>query len=770
MQVIKRNGTYENVHFDKIMRRVQTLVDMEPALKSANVALIAQRVITNLHNNITTSALDNLTAETAIFMETTHPDYGVLASRVEISNLHKNTNSDYAETARILFNHYNTETQTLTPLISADTYNNIMNNIEQIQSALVYTRDYSYSYFGYKTLEGAYLINIEGRPVERPQHMIMRVCIGIHGTDIVRAIKSYHYMSLKYFTHATPTLFNAGTNSQNLASCFLTQIAGDSLEGIYDTLKQNALISKSAGGIGMAISNIRANGSYIRGTNGTSNGIIPMLRIFNDSARFVKQGTKRRGSYAIYLEPHHAEILDFLELKKNNGVEDMRCRDLFYALWISDLFMKRVESKSKWSLFCPNECPNLNTTYGAEYEALYEKYELLGKARKTVDARDLWNRILISQIETGMPYMTYKDSVNSHNNQANLGVIQSSNLCAEITEYTAPDEVAVCNLVSICLPTYIENGAFNHAKLREVCGCIVENLNKVIDVSDYPISAAKYSNNRNRPIGIGIQGLADVFIMLGYPFDSADAKKLNQEIAETMYFSCAEASMELARNNNPYDTFIGSPASHGVLVPDSWNHKPTGRWNFAELRENIVKYGMRNSLLIALMPTASTSNIMGFNECFEPFTSNIYSRRVSSGEFIMINKYLVKDLIELNLWNTDIKNQIIADKGSVQNIAIPDKLKKIYRTVWELSMRDIIDMSYDRQVFTCQSQSLNLFVSVPNIAKLTSMHFYAYKKGLKTGMYYLRTNGAVEAIQFTIEKSKVVEECKMEEGCMMCSS
>ncbi|MDY0118995.1 MAG: ribonucleoside-diphosphate reductase subunit alpha, partial [Bacilli bacterium] len=619
-----------------------------------------------------------------------------------------------------------------------------------------------YDYFGFKTLERSYLLRINGKIVERPQHMLMRVSVGIHLNDLESVIETYDLMSKKFFTHATPTLFNSGTPKPQMSSCFLLTMKDDSIDGIYDTLKQTAKISQSAGGVGLAIHNVRATGSYIRGTNGTSNGIVPMLRVFNDTARYVDQGGgKRKGSFAIYLETWHADIFEFLDLKKNTGKEEMRARDLFFAMWTSDLFMKRVEADTTWTLMCPNECPGLDEIYGDEFEALYTSYEAQGKGRKTIRARELWEKILESQIETGTPYMLYKDAANRKSNQKNLGTIRSSNLCTEIMEYTSPDEVAVCNLASISLPMFIENGTFNHQLLFDVTKRVTRNLNKVIDRNYYPVIEAQNSNMRHRPVGLGVQGLADAFIMMRLPFTSDEAKQANQEIFETLYFAAVTASMELAKEEGPYSTFEGSPISKGEFQHNLWNIKDeelSGRWDWANLRKEVMANGVRNSLLVAPMPTASTSQILGNNEAFEPYTSNIYTRRVLSGEFIVVNKHLLHDLVDRGLWNETLKQEIMRHNGSVQNIErIPQDLKELYKTVWEMSMKDIIDMSRQRGYFIDQSQSLNLFMQDANFAKLTSMHFYAWKSGLKTGMYYLRTKAAVDAIKFTLNNDKIAE-------------
>ncbi|APU68300.1 ribonucleoside-diphosphate reductase subunit alpha [Christiangramia flava] len=755
MYVVKRDGRKEPVMFDKITARVKKLCYGLNEL--VDPVKVAMRVIEGLYDNVTTSELDNLAAEIAATMTTSHPDYAKLAARISVSNLHKNTKKTFSEVMTDLYEYVNPRTEEKAPLISDEVYKVIMDNREKLDSTIIYNRDFGYDYFGFKTLERSYLLKINGEIAERPQHMLMRVSIGIHPDDLDAAVETYELMSKKYFTHATPTLFNAGTPKPQMSSCFLLTMQDDSIDGIYDTLKQTAKISQSAGGIGLSIHNVRATGSYISGTNGTSNGIVPMLRVFNDTARYVDQGGgKRKGSFAIYMEPWHADIFDFLDLKKNHGKEEMRARDLFYAMWMSDLFMKRVQEDGKWTLMCPHECPGLYDTYGDEFEALYTKYETENKGRKTIKARELWEKILESQIETGTPYMLYKDAANRKSNQKNLGVIRSSNLCTEILEYTSKDEVAVCNLASIALPMFIKNGEFDHKELFKITKRVTRNLNKVIDRNYYPVKEAENSNFRHRPVGLGVQGLADTFIKLRMPFTSDEAKKLNQEIFETLYFAAVSASMELAKEEGPYSTFEGSPISQGEFQYNLWGIKDedlSGRWDWAKLRKQVMKNGVRNSLLLAPMPTASTSQILGNNEAFEPYTSNIYTRRVLSGEFIVVNKHLLEDLVARNLWNDDVKNAIMRNNGSVQDIdVIPEDLKELYKTVWEMSMKDIIDMSRQRGYFIDQSQSLNLFMENANYSKLTSMHFYAWKSGLKTGMYYLRTKSAVDAIKFTLEK------------------
>jgi len=760
MYVIKRDGRKEPMMFDKITARVRKLCyglnELVDPIK------VAMRVIEGLYDGVTTSELDNLAAEQAATMTTTHPDYAKLAARISVSNLHKNTKKSFSETMKDLYSYINPRTGKKAPLLSDEVYKVISENSEKLDSTIIYNRDFGYDYFGFKTLERSYLLKLNGKIAERPQHMLMRVAVGIHLDDLDAAIETYELMSKKYFTHATPTLFNSGTPKPQMSSCFLLAMKDDSIDGIYDTLKQTAKISQSAGGIGLSIHNVRATGSYIAGTNGTSNGIVPMLRVFNDTARYVDQGGgKRKGSFAIYVEPWHADIFDFLELKKNHGKEEMRARDLFYAMWIPDLFMKRVEANEDWTLMCPNECPGLFSNHSEEFEKLYLKYETEGKGRKTIKARDLWEKILESQIETGTPYMLYKDAANRKSNQKNLGTIRSSNLCTEILEYTSPDEVAVCNLASIALPMFIKGGKFDHKELFKVTKRVTKNLNRVIDRNYYPVKEAKNSNMRHRPIGLGVQGLADTFILLRLPFTSDEAKELNHDIFETLYFAAVTASMEAAKEEGAYSSFKGSPISEGKFQHNLWGIKDeelSGRWDWAKLRKDVMKHGVRNSLLVAPMPTASTSQILGNNECFEPYTSNIYTRRVLSGEFIVVNKHLLEDLVKLGLWNENLKQELMRANGSIQHIdVIPDNIKELYKTVWELSMKDIIDMSRQRGYFIDQSQSLNLFMENANYSKLTSMHFYAWKSGLKTGMYYLRTKAAVDAIKFTLDNTKKKE-------------
>jgi len=790
MFVIKRDGKRESVKFDKITARIEKLCY---GFNLVDPIDVAKKVIEGLYDGVTTSELDNLAAETAASLTTKHPDYALLASRIAVSNLHKNTIKSFSETMRKLYEYIDEKTGKNASLIAEDVWQVIKANAELLDSTIIYDRDFGFDYFGFKTLEKSYLLKVEGKIVERPQHLFMRVSVGIHKDDIDSVIKTYNLMSERWFTHATPTLFNAGTPKPQMSSCFLLTMQDDSIDGIYDTLKQTAKISQSAGGIGLSIHNVRATGSYISGTNGTSNGIIPMLKVFNDTARYVDQGGgKRKGAFAIYLEPWHADVFDFLDLRKNHGKEEMRARDLFYALWVSDLFMQRVEANEDWSLFCPHEAPGLADCWGKEFEALYTRYEQEGRARRTVKAQELWFAILDAQVETGTPYLLYKDAANGKSNQQNLGTIKSSNLCTEIMEYTSKDEVAVCNLASLALPRYIQNGIFDHNKLYEVTYQVTLNLNKIIDHNYYPVEEARYSNLRHRPIGLGVQGLADTFIQLRLPFESEEAKKLNIEIFETIYFASMTASKDLAIKDGAYETFKGSPLSKGQFQFDLWNVKPeSGRWDWENLRLDVMNHGVRNSLLVAPMPTASTSQILGNNECFEPFTSNIYTRRVLSGEFIVVNKYLLRDLVNRGLWNTAMKDRIITANGSIQDIAeIPAELKELYKTVWEIKMRSIIDMAADRGAYVCQSQSLNLFINAPNASKLTSMHFYAWKKGLKTGMYYLRTQAASQAVKFTVENQggknmdavipAVVAElsndvpagpsCSMDEGCVTCSA
>ena len=806
MRVIKRNDEMEDVSFDKVLNRLKNL----SSGLTIDVSEIAQKVCSRIYDGVKTYELDELAAYLCSSMSIEHPDYSVLASRIIISNHHKNTSPSFSETIHILYNNKDNHDNQI-PLVSDELYNIVNKNKEKLNTYIDYQRDYLFDYFGFKTLERAYLLRVNKKLIERPQHMWMRVAIGIHGNDIKDVLHTYDLMSKKYFTHATPTLFNAGTNRPQLSSCFLCSINDDSVAGIFDTLKEVALISKYAGGIGLHIHQIRGNGSQIRGTNGTSNGIIPMLRVFNNTARYIDQEGKRLGSIAVYLETWHSDIENFLELKKNHGSEEDRCRDLFLALWISDLFMERVKSEGKWSLMCPDKCKGLSDVYGDDFKKLYEKYESEGKYCKQINAQDLWFKILEAQIEQGVPYILYKDSANRKSNQKNLGTIKSSNLCAEVLIYSSPEETGVCNLASICLPSYVDDGVFNFDKLHEITKVITKNLNKVIDKNFYPIEKARISNLKHRPIGIGVQGLADVFIKLRFPFESESAKQLNKEIFETIYHAAVEASMELSKkryniindikninskildediNNyinefekdipNPkyigaYSSFEGSPMSQGLFQFDLWNAEPSSRYDWDKLRSDIIEYGIRNSLLLSPMPTASTSQIMGFNESFEPFTNNIFQRKTLSGEFIVINKYLINDLISKGLWNKELKDTIILHEGSVQNIPeIDEEMKGIYKTAWEIKQRNIIDMSADRGQYICQTQSLNIFMEEPDFQKLSSMHFYGHSKGLKTGSYYLRTRPKAKTQQFTIDpefakkKRRCIEENA--DSCVLCSA
>ncbi|KAH8821285.1 ribonucleotide reductase [Xylogone sp. PMI_703] len=761
MYVFKRDGRKERVQFDKITARVSRLcygLDAE----HVDAAAITQKVISGVYQGVTTVELDNLAAETAAYMTVTHPDYAILAARIAVSNLHKQTKKQFSSVISDLYHYVNPRNDKPSPMISKQTYDCVMKHEAELNSAIVYDRDFNYQYFGFKTLERSYLLRLNGAVVERPQHMIMRVAVGIHGENIEAAIETYNLMSNKYFTHASPTLFSAGTPQAQMSSCFLVDMKEDSIDGIYDTLKTCAMISKNAGGIGLNIHRIRATGSYISGTNGFSNGIVPMLRVFNNTARYVDQGgNKRPGAFAIYLEPWHADVFEFLDLRKNHGKEEVRARDLFYALWIPDLFMKRVEQNLEWTLMCPNECPGLADVYGDEFEALYERYEREGKGRKTVKAQKLWYSILEAQTETGNPFMLYKDACNRKSNQKNLGTIRSSNLCTEIVEYSAPDEVAVCNLASIALPTFVDmnNGTYDFQKLHEVVQVVTKNLNKIIDVNYYPVPEARNSNFRHRPIAVGVQGLADAFLALRLPFDSPEAKHLNIQIFETIYHGALTASMELAKIHGTYESYEGSPVSKGELQYDMWGVTPTDLWDWDSLKLQIKQHGVRNSLLVAPMPTASTSQILGFNECFEPYTSNIYSRRVLAGEFQVVNPWLLKDLVDMGLWSENMKNRIIADGGSIQNIPnIPTDIKALYKTVWEISQRNIVQMAADRGAFIDQSQSLNIHMKDPTMGKITSMHFTGWKLGLKTGMYYLRTMAASAPIQFTVDQEALLVE------------
>jgi len=803
MRVTKRNGNLENISFDKILKRVKKLC--QEANIQINYSSLVMKVIDQLYDKIPTTRIDELTAEQCAALSTNHPDYGVLAGRIIVSNHQKNTNESFSQVMENLYN--NTDIHgNHSPIISHKLWNIIRYNKDLLDSWINNDNDYLIDYFGFKTLERAYLFKINGITVERPQHMWLRVSLGIHGSDLNAAKETYNLMSLKYFTHATPTLFNAGTPKAQLSSCYLIAMESDSLEGIFSTLTDCAQISKWAGGIGLHIHNIRANNSLIRGTNGQSTGIVPMLRVFNNTARFINQGGKRNGSFAIYLEPWHADIEDFLEMRKNHGDEEQRARDLFYALWVSDLFMERVKTNAKWSLFCPNECPGLANVYGDKFVELYTKYENEGKSRKTINARDLWFRILDAQMETGTPYLLYKDSSNKKSNQKNLGTIMSSNLCCEIIEYSDDKETAVCNLASIALPTFVneETKTFDYDKLHEVAKVVTNNLNKVIDVNFYPTPKTKASNLKHRPIGIGVQGLADTFILMDIAFHSDEAKEINKNIFETIYHAALSKSNEIAVHrtkmlklllNGPreklleqvneydyvrlkkdpellgaYSSFEGSPASERILQFDLWDVKPSDRYDWAALKDYIWAGGLRNSLLVAPMPTASTSQILGFNECFEPLTSNLYSRRTLAGEFVVANKYLMRDLIKLGLWNEKIKNNIIANQGSIQQLTmLPEHIRNKYKIVWEMPMKHLIDMSADRGAFICQSQSLNLWLEDPNYNNLTSMHFYSWSKGLKTGIYYLRRKAKHQAQQFTIEPEKL-NQGEQDEICEMCSA
>jgi ribonucleoside-diphosphate reductase alpha chain len=785
MYVYTRSGDKEPVKFDKITERIRALCfDLKEEF--VDPVLIAQKVIEGIYEGISTTELDQLAAETAAYLSTKHPDYSILAGRIAVSNLHKETKGCFSENIKHMYHFINPKTGEHSPLVCKELHDVVMENAQLLDEAVQDKRDFTYDYFGFKTLEKSYLLRINGKPIERPGQMLMRVSLGIHMNDLNSAIETYNLMSEKLFTHATPTLFNSGTNKPQLSSCFLLTMKDDSIQGIYDTLKDTALISQSAGGIGLSIHNIRAKGSFIKGTNGTSNGIVPMLRVFNDTARYVDQGGgKRKGSFAIYLEPWHADIFDFLELKKNTGKEEARARDLFFALWIPDLFMKRVEQDKMWSLFCPHECPGLADCYGSEFEKLYIKYESENKALKTVRAQDLWFKVLETQIESGSPYMLYKDAINEKSNQKNLGTIKSSNLCCEIVEFTSPDEIAVCNLASVALNKFVtEDGKYDHKKLFNVVYRMTLNLNRIIDINYYPVPEAERSNRRHRPIGIGVQGLADTFFLMRYPFESQEALELNNDIFETIYFAGLTASKDLAKKDGAYETYQGSPISQGIFQFDLWEQKPSGKyWDWDALKKDIKKYGVRNSLLVAPMPTASTSQILGNNECFEPITSNIYVRRVLSGEFAVVNKYLVKDLITLGLWNEKLRNEIIGNNGSVLNIAsIPDEIKELYKTVWEIKQKAVIDLSRGRAPFIDQTQSLNIHMEDPNFGKLSSMHFYAWKAGLKTGMYYLRSRAAINAVKFTVTQPEVpkksIEEnreamvCSIDnpEDCISCGS
>jgi ribonucleoside-diphosphate reductase alpha subunit len=777
MRVTKRNGKLEDIAFDKILTRIKKL-GQEAAIQ-INYSSLAMKVIDQLYDKIETTKIDELAAEQCAALSTQHPDYGTLASRIVISNHQKNTETLFSDVVSSLYEFKNVHGQHA-PLVSDLLYKFTIQYSKELNEMIVYERDYLIDYFGFKTLERAYLFKISNKIVERIQHMWLRVAIAIHGNldnpnslDLIK--ETYDLMSQKFFTHATPTLFNAGTPRPQLSSCYLIAMEDDSLDGIYNTLKDCASISKWAGGVGLHIHNIRAKGTHIQGTNGISNGLVPMLRVFNNTARFVDQGGgKRNGSFAIYLEPWHPDIEDFLEMKKNHGDEELKARDLFYALWISDLFMERVKSNAKWSLFCPHECPGLSDVYGDKFVSLYENYEIEGKARKVVNARDLWFKILDAQMETGTPYILYKDAANKKSNQQNLGTIKSSNLCTEIIEFSDDKETAVCNLASIALPTFVntETKMFDYDKLHEVTKVVTNNLNRVIDINFYPTEKTKTSNFRHRPIGIGVQGLADTFVLMDIAFHSEEAKEVNKLIFETIYHAALEKSNEISISQGPYSSFQNSPASKGILQYDMWDKEPTkGRYNWDALKQSIINHGLRNSLLIAPMPTASTSQILGFNECFEPFTSNLYSRRTLAGEFVVVNKYLMNELIQLGFWNEQIKNNIVANKGSVQQLTVlPEHIRNKYKIVWEIPMKHVIDMAADRGAFICQSQSLNLWVEDPTYNTLTSMHFYSWKQGLKTGIYYLRRKAKHQAQQFTIEPESKETSEEHDEICEMCSA
>ena len=771
MEVTKKDGRSETLQSEKLKARITPLLRDDIDTNFVSVDTIVDATIKGTTNGMPTQKLDELMCQTTAYLSTQHPDYSLLAGRLAVSALHKSTPTTFSDAAEVLFNYVNPQNGKESPLITKELYDIVKENKQEIDKAIKHERDFNYEYFGFKTLERSYLISITDskasstgaandtkKVIERPQYMLMRVALGIHSSNLERVFETYEYLSQGMFTHATPTLYNAGTPRPQMSSCFLLALKDDSIEGIYDTLKTCALISKNSGGIGLHIHNVRSSGSYIKGTNGCSNGIIPMLRVFNDTARYVDQGGgKRKGSFAIYLEPWHADIMDFLNLKKNTGKEEIRARDLFYGLWVPDLFMKRVQRKGKWTLFDPKLAPGLSDCWGSEFETLYEKYESEGKGNKTIDAQELWFAIIESQIETGTPYLLYKDACNSKSNQQNLGTIKCSNLCTEIIEYTAPDEVAVCNLASIALPKFLNDDKtdIDYEKLRKIVRTATRNLNLVIDRNFYPVEEAKRSNMRHRPIGLGVQGLADVYLNLHIPFTCEKAKKINEDIFETIYYAALEESCLIASEDGPYETYQGSPVSKGVLQYDMWGVTPkSGRWNWAELKEKIAQHGVRNSLLVAPMPTASTSQILGNNECFEPYTSNMYLRRVLSGEFPVVNKCLVRDLIKEGLWNENTREKLIADNGSVQHIeGLTDELKLIYRTVWEIKQKDIIDMAAARSAYIDQSHSLNLFLESPTSSTLTSMHFYGWKLGLKTGIYYLRSRPAVDAIKFTLDPS-----------------
>lgn len=780
MFVTTRSGKREPVQFDKITHRISQLSYGLDA-KYVDAIQVAKRTINGLFDGITTEELDNLSAEVSAYMTSVHPDYARLAGRIAVANLHRSTSDSFMETFETLYGYKNEFTGEHQPLISEEIFGFAQQHKDRIMEAIAYSRDFEFDYFGFKTLEKSYLLKVHGKIVERPQHLFMRVALGVQIGNIEEAIKTYNLISEGWFTHASPTLFNAGTNKAQMSSCFLVAMKDDSIDGIYETLKQCALISQSAGGIGLSIHNIRAKGSFIKGTNGTSNGIVPMLRVFNDTARYVDQGGgKRKGAFAIYLEPWHADIEDFIELKKNHGKEELRARDLFYALWINDLFMKRVETDADWTLMCPHKSPGLADCYGKEFEALYEKYEKEGRGVKTMKARDLWFKVISSQIETGMPFMLYKDAANEKSNQKNLGTIKSSNLCTEIMQYTSDKEIAVCNLASIALPKFVQDGKFDHKTLFDVTYQVTKNLNRIIDLNYYPVEEARYSNLKNRPIGIGVQGLADTFFKMRLPFESEGARQVNKEIFETIYFAALSASADLAKKEGHYESYPGSPISQGIFQHDMWGVKTTDRWDWNALRAKIKEFGVRNSLLMAPMPTASTSQILGNNECIEPVTSNIYTRRVLSGEFALVNKHLVKDLIQLGLWNEEMKDRIIAHNGSVQYIPeIPADIKELYKTVWEIKQKSVLEMAADRGAFIDQSQSLNIHMEDLNFGKLSSLHFTAWKLGLKTGMYYLRSRPAVDAIKFTIKETakqpvdqQAAMVCSLDnpEACVSCGS
>jgi ribonucleotide reductase alpha subunit len=810
MRVIKRNGELEDLSFDKILNRIRKLG--QEANIHINYQSLIMKVIDQLYDKIPTTKIDELAAEQCAVMSTNHPDYASLAGRIVVSNHQKNTDTVFSNAMKELYEFRDVHGNNY-PLVSDSLHKFVEMHATALNDMIVHDRDYLIDFFGFKTLERAYLFRVGNKIVERPQHMWLRVSIGIHGDPdaedqekCLQLVKeTYDLMSQKYFTHATPTLFNAGTPRPQLSSCYLIAMEDDSIEGIYNTLKDCALISKYSGGIGLHIHNIRAKNSHIRGTNGKTDGLVPMLRVFNNTARYVNQSGKRNGSFAIYLEPWHADIEDFLELRKNHGDEEMKARDLFYALWISDLFMERVRDNGKWSLFCPHECPGLSDVYGSKFTDLYRSYEVSGKARREISARELWFKILDSQMETGTPYLLYKDAANLKSNQQNLGTIKSSNLCCEIMEYSDDTETAVCNLASIGLPTFVTNKTFDYDKLHEVTKVVTTNLNKVIDINFYPTEKTKRSNLKHRPIGIGVQGLADTFVLMDIPFHSDEAKEVNKLIFETIYHASLERSNEIAIERNEtinqltssgkfklldfigeeeyplirksknlmgtYSSFEDSPASQGILQFDMWNVTPTERYDWTKLKESIKTHGLRNSLLVAPMPTASTSQILGFNECFEPFTSNLYSRRTLAGEFVVVNKYLMKELISLGQWNEQIKNNIIANKGSIQQLTIlPEHIRNKYKIVWEIPMKHVIDMAADRGAYICQSQSLNLWIEDPNYNTLTSMHFYSWKKGLKTGIYYLRRKAKHQAQQFTIEPEQKQDTEEKDEICEMCSA